>query len=102
MSKEELNNANMSIAAQFPPAYSHYQHACLTLNLSDRLRLIRFPSAIIDIVRQAILASWHRGLQNEKQYAGAHEFKMSGNPWSGQGVEAVESRTMMYVFIQLI
>jgi len=101
MSKSELNYDNTSVAAQFPPSYSLHQHACLTLNWTDRLRLIRFPVAIIDVVRQAILTSWHRGLQNEKSYAGAYEFKFSGNPWFGQGVEAVESRIMMYVVIQL-
>jgi len=101
MSKSELNYVNTGFAAQAPSSYSVHQHACLTLNLTDRLRLIRFPSAIIDVVCQAILVSWRRGLQGEKVYAGAYEFKLSGNPWAGQGVQAVESRTMMYVFILL-
>jgi len=101
MSKNELNYANTGIAAELPPSYSAHQHACLTLNWTDRLRLIRFPQAIINFVRQAILTSWHRGLQNEKVYAGAYEFKLSGNPWVGYAVEAVESRIMMYVLIQL-
>jgi hypothetical protein len=101
MSKSELNKPSTGIINGFPPAYSRDQHACLTLNRSDRLRLIRFPAAIIDAVRQAILATWRRGIQNEKHYGGAYEFKVGGNPWYGQGVEAVESRILMYVFIQL-
>ncbi len=101
MSKNELNYANTGFTSQSPSSYSVHQHACITLNWTDRLRLIRFPLAIIDVVRQAILVSWRRGLQNEKLCAGAYEFKLSGNPWVGQGVEAVESRTMMYVFILL-
>jgi len=101
MSKSELNKAGTGITNGFPPAYSRHQHACLTLNWSDRLRLIQFPAPIIDAVRQAILASWHRGIQKEKEYGGAYEFKVGGNPWFGQGVESVESRILMYVFIQL-
>jgi hypothetical protein len=101
MSKSELNKSSTGIINGSPPAYSHHQHACLTLNNTDLLRLIQFPAPIIDAVRQAILASWHRGIQKEKQYGGAHEFKFGGNPWFGPGVEAVESRILMYVFIQL-
>lgn len=67
--------------------------------MTDRLRLIRFPQAIIGVVRQALLSSWPRGLQNERYYAGAYEFKLRGNPWRGQWVEAVESRIMMYGYI---
>jgi hypothetical protein len=100
MSKSESKYAYTGIPDQLPPSYARHQHACLTLNWNDRLRLIRFPEPIIDTVRQAILTSWHRGLQNERPYAGAYEFKLSGNPWFGQGVEAVESRAMMYVLIQ--
>jgi hypothetical protein len=101
MSKSELNKASTGFINGSPPAYSRHQHACLTLNWSDRIRLIQFPAAITDAVRQAILISWNGGLQKEKQYGGAHEFKLGGNPWSGQGMEAVESRILMYVFIQL-
>ncbi|CAF1074027.1 unnamed protein product [Rotaria sordida] len=95
MWKNELNKTSASISNELPPAYSLHQHACLTLNRTDRLRLIRFPTTIINVVRQAILSSWHRGLQNEKEYAGAYEFKLNGNPWHGQGSEAVESRVMI-------
>ncbi len=101
MSKSELNKASTGIISGYPTAYSRHQHACLTLNWSDRLRLIQFPAPIIGVVRQAILISWRSGIQKEKHYGGAHEFKVGGNPWFGQGVEAVESRILMYVFIQL-
>ncbi|CAF0821383.1 unnamed protein product [Adineta ricciae] len=78
-----------------PPAYTPFQHACVSLNMSDRLRLIRFPPAIIDIVRQAIIESWSRGIHKEKQEADFYEFKLHGNPWWGQGEEAVPSRTLV-------
>lgn len=78
-----------------PPAYTSYQHACVTLNMSDRLRLIRFPQEIIDVVRQAITTSWPRGLNKEKHDTDFYEFKLHGNPWWGQGEEAISSRSLM-------
>jgi hypothetical protein len=93
MSKTEWNHPDDP-----PPAYSLHQHACITLNSSDRFRLIRFPPAIIDVIRQAIITSWPRGLQREEDYAGAYEFKLSGNPWWGQGDEATSSRVLMSFF----
>ncbi|CAF3029619.1 unnamed protein product [Rotaria sp. Silwood2] len=95
MSKNELNIIGTTVANELPPAYSLHQHACLTLNWTDRLRLILFPATIIDVIRQAILYSWPHGIQGEKQYAGAYEFKLYGTPWHGQGNQAVECRVMM-------
>lgn len=97
MSKYEVNNMNSAIRDDLPPAYSAHHHACLALNRSDRIRLIRFPSAFIGIVRQAILQGWERGIQGENEYAGAYEFKLNGNPWIGHGVESVDSRLLMHV-----
>ncbi|CAF1102797.1 unnamed protein product [Rotaria sordida] len=92
----------MSTDNALSSASSLHQHACLTLNQSDCLRLIRFPTTIISVVRQAILSSWHRGLQNEKEYGGAYEFKLNGNPWLGQGSVAVESRVMMMLVLSAL
>jgi hypothetical protein len=78
-----------------PPAYSLHQHACITLNSNDCFRLIRFPAAITHVIRQAIIASWPRGIQREKDYVDAYEFKLYGTPWWGQGDEAVPSRILM-------
>ncbi len=90
MSSNEWNDST-----EPPPAYSLHQHACITLNSSDRLRLIRFPPAIIDVIRHTIETSWLRGLQREEEYSEAYEFKLSGNPWWSQGDEAISSRVLM-------
>jgi hypothetical protein len=90
MSKNGWNNPD-----EPPPAYSLHQHACLSLNSSDCFRLIRFPPTMIPIVRQAIIISWPRGIQREEDYSSAYEFKLHGNPWWGQGGEAVPSRILM-------
>ncbi len=77
------------------PAYKSYHHTCVILNMSDRLRLIRFPLKIIDVIREAIIISWPRGLNKEKQDIDFYEFKLHGNPWWSQRTEAVSSRILM-------
>ncbi|KAG9224415.1 hypothetical protein CCMSSC00406_0009457 [Pleurotus cornucopiae] len=91
--------------------------ACMSMNSTDLLRLIQFPPEPAHIVRNgesfctlrlysfdridgliidtAITQSWPRGIKEERDYHGAHEFKLKGNPWSGQGSEAVPSRIFM-------
>ncbi|CAF0781579.1 unnamed protein product [Rotaria sp. Silwood1] len=102
MWKNEQNKTSATNSDDLPPAYSLHQHACLTLNWTDRLRLIRFPTNIISVIRQAIQTSWYPGLQKEKEYAGAYEFKLNGNPWHGQGSEAVEARAMMMAVLSAL
>ena len=90
MSKSESN-----IPVESPPTYSSYQHACLTFALTDRLRLCRFPPAIISVVRNIINATWSRGLQKELQELDYYEFKVRGNPWANSEDEYAETRVMM-------
>ena len=99
MFKKSSRHTSISIAVSPSSDSKSLQHACITMNRTDRLRLIRFPPTVIDTVRQAILASWQRGLQNERMFISAFEFKLVGNPWRGQRNEAVEARIMMYAFI---
>ncbi|KDQ10256.1 hypothetical protein BOTBODRAFT_136995 [Botryobasidium botryosum FD-172 SS1] len=63
--------------------------------MTDRLRLLHFPPQIINVVRDALKGSWKRGIQDERVYGGAHEFKMKGNPWEAQGNEAAPARIMV-------
>jgi hypothetical protein len=69
--------------------------ACMSLNMFDRLRMIQFAAGDIELVRQAIKKVWMKGIQEERNYHGAHEFKLKGNPWFGQGNDAVPSRSLM-------
>ncbi|KAF2794556.1 hypothetical protein K505DRAFT_241875, partial [Melanomma pulvis-pyrius CBS 109.77] len=62
------------------PAFrTHF--ASMSLHTSDRIRLLRFPSTILPLVRATIVSAWPRGIQSENNVCGAHEFKMKGNPW---------------------
>lgn len=67
---------------------------CITLNESDKIRLIGTPPELTLPLRQAIASSWG-AIQRESNYSGAHEFKLQGNPWYGQGLEAVSSRKLI-------
>jgi hypothetical protein len=71
------------------------QFAVISLNESDKLRIIQFPLHIIDVVRNAIRNSWRRGIQREREYFGSLEFKLKGNPWYGSGSEAVPARQLV-------
>ncbi|KAL0953153.1 hypothetical protein HGRIS_004416 [Hohenbuehelia grisea] len=82
-------------SSEAPPPGFRTAFACLSMNSHDRLRLIQFSQHDIAIVRAAILQAWPKGIQDERNYHGAHEFKLRGYPWSGQGDEAVPSRQLM-------
>ncbi|BGP42780.1 hypothetical protein JCM10449v2_006792 [Rhodotorula kratochvilovae] len=71
-------------------------YAALHLARSDRVRLIGFPDAVVQPVQMAIQNVWAPGVQKMGPYdASSYEFKLKGNPWYGQGIEAVPSRRLM-------
>lgn len=67
---------------------------CITLNETDKIRLLGVPSILVDPIRNAISSSWGQ-IQSEQTYFGAHEFKLLGTPWRGQGTDSVTSRTLI-------
>lgn len=79
------------------PSYAAFRtsFASISLHRADRLRLIAFPQADIDAIRQVIKASWRKGIQKEQKYGRSYEFKVYGNPWYGQGDDAVTSRILI-------
>lgn len=81
---DNYNNASFSTA-----------FASLSMHMTDRIRLLRFPQHITHIVQQAIEASWPRGIQDTRGYCGSFEFKLHGNPWSCLADEAVYSRRLI-------
>ncbi|KAH8829838.1 hypothetical protein DL96DRAFT_1553458 [Flagelloscypha sp. PMI_526] len=98
-------DASLSAGPSSLPALQNF--ACITLNMGDRLRMIKFPQEDIDAVRPGkliqseqyvdsslitqtvIQASWRSrdgekiGIQSEKEYYGSHEFKLMGYPFFG-------------------
>lgn len=67
---------------------------CITLNETDKMRLLGVPPTLVDPIRNAITSSWGQ-IQSEQIYFGAHEYKLLGNPWRGQGTDSVLARTLI-------
>ena len=69
--------------------------ACISLNIRDRIRLIQFPQHDITAISSVIQSSWPRGIQDQRNYSSAYEFKLKGYPWIGRGSEAISSRIVL-------
>ena len=67
----------------------------ISLNRTDRLRLIDSPQDAVNGVKTMLAQFWGRGIQEEKQKFNAYEFKLAGNPWWADGTEAVDTRFFM-------
>lgn len=83
---------------QIPPA-EVIQICSISFNMTDRIRLIGLPNDIINTMRTAIKQSWG-SIQHESKYYSAFEFKLAGNPWRGEGYEAVNSRRLLAAILR--
>lgn len=63
--------------------------------MTDRIRLLNFPPEINDLIRQAIITTWVRGVQAERDYGGSYEFKLKGNPWTGWSDDSIHARRLV-------
>lgn len=79
--------------------YEGIQVCSISLNMTDRIRLIGLPIDVINSMRTAITHSWG-SIQNESDYYSTHEFKLRGNPWHGQGEDAVHSRRLLAAILR--
>ncbi|KAF4737209.1 hypothetical protein FOZ62_023542 [Perkinsus olseni] len=80
--------------------YGEVTYVGLSLNDIDDVRLMCPPWAALDegvkdTLRAAIREGWPRGIQREREYGGAHEWKLSGRPWDAHGTETVDSRILV-------
>jgi hypothetical protein len=92
--------AAISIEAESaPPPYVESSFktsfASISLHKTDRIRLLQFPPDDTAAIRDIIKQNWPSGIQEERTYANSHEFKCLGNPWSGQGADAIPARVLM-------
>ena len=80
------------------------QHFVISLNNTDRLRLINAPQSMIPVVRQVITSVWTvmGGIQKEQDYYGSWEFKLSGNPWWSVGNESVMARFLICKILEAL
>lgn len=85
---------------KLPPAtYQGIEVCSISLNKSDRIRLIGLPIDVINEMRTAIGNSWGQ-IQKESDYYSTYEFKLKGNPWYGQGDDAVASRRLLTAILR--
>jgi hypothetical protein len=81
--------------------YSVPQFFMMGFGQGDRLRLIGGAPGIADIIRRVIEAKWNPGrIQDERDFHGSHEFKISGNPWNSVLAESARARYLMLEFFQ--
>ena len=67
----------------------------LTLRATDKMRVILGTVYEISIIRQVIVESWPKGIQEETfKMSGVHQFKLKGNPFSvtSSSTDATHSR----------
>ena len=67
----------------------------VSLNRSDRLRVISAPPEVLHQVAGLVQQSWSRGIQAVRSYHGCHEYKLGGSPWWAEGEQAVASRRLL-------
>ena len=55
---------------------------CLSLNETDKLRMINAPQNVVDSFRQVVQSKWLFGIKREGPYDQSYEIKVNENPWS--------------------
>ncbi|KAK9708027.1 hypothetical protein K7432_009868 [Basidiobolus ranarum] len=68
---------------------------CISINESDKIRLIGTPKDMRISFRDMLKRSWSQGIQDDRDYYEQPEFKLFGRPWHGQGDESVPSRVLL-------
>ncbi len=71
----------------------------ISLNMTDRIRLIGLPVDVINEIKRAIIISWGE-IQEEGEYHTSFEFKLKGDPWIGEGNDAVYSRRLLTAMLK--
>ncbi len=74
----------------------------LTLNRTDRLRLINASPDLIANLKSSMLQLWPSGIQKEKSENCGYEFKLKGNPWFPHSEETVTGRALMSNLISFL
>uniref|UniRef100_A0A9J2PE32 Reverse transcriptase Ty1/copia-type domain-containing protein n=1 Tax=Ascaris lumbricoides TaxID=6252 RepID=A0A9J2PE32_ASCLU len=78
------------------------EYCMLSLNASDRIRLIGAPDEVINVVGECLDRHWKRGVQDAKRRDGGayFEYKLKGFPWHTWGTESVDSQLVLTIILQ--
>ena len=68
----------------------------ISLNRSDRMRLIKVKEDVISRIRQVIESIWApEKIQKEKEWHGSWEFKLAGIPWHSSSDDSIKARYLI-------
>jgi hypothetical protein len=67
----------------------------MTMNETDKLRLIGCPQELKEAVQNAVRTFWTYGIQHEQIKNGAYQFKLRGDPWRSNETETVMVRRLL-------
>ena len=81
--------------------YEIPQFCMMSFGQGDRLRLINASDDVISMIRKIIEANWSPGrIQDEREFHGSYEFKISGHPWNSVREESARARYLMLKIFQ--
>jgi hypothetical protein len=80
---------------QFKPYLEPVQMMAITLNESDKLRLIDYPPGMENALQNVIQRTWGDVVVGRIKEQGCYQFQMSGKPWKAWGSEAFKSRVLV-------
>ena len=69
--------------------------AMVSLNRSDRLRLINFDPEVAALVNETLTRFYQSDPLSVKDYHGSTEFKLKGYPFSCEGEESIQTRKLI-------
>jgi hypothetical protein len=62
-------------------AQGSYVFASVSMHMRDKVRFLQFPANMQPKFREVIRRGWPQGIQAEKTYAQAYEYKLKGTPF---------------------
>ena len=98
----KMNDKAVLILKQANGGGAQQTHFCLCPTDIDRIRLIGAPTAIINVVRDNLKLYYPPGIAKENpDHYTAHEFKLSGQPFSGRhGTHELHIRSFFCFLLQ--
>jgi hypothetical protein len=57
------------------------QLVIMSLHNSDTVRLINATQTLKELLRDAVLSQWKKGIDKQRDYYGSYEIRMRGSPW---------------------
>ena len=76
---EDIEDKSSFTFVRFPA--NPFKVLCISLNSSNKMRLINFPDDLLDPFLEEVDKCWQFDVSRFEQYYGAPEIKFRGNPW---------------------